>query len=313
MFPADERRVTSSISSPKVEELRGFGGRLALVDDRGAEPVLGGNKARKLLLGGLLEGARERGAARLFTVGAVGSHHVLATAVLGARAGFEVHAALWSQPDTPHVRAVFEAGTRAGLVAHRVHSARDAAALRRALREARSPRTAYVPLGGSTPATLEAHARAARDVAQSLGGFDAVVVPLGSGGTAAGIALGLEAALGRRGPSVHGVAVSPPGFASPALALGLLSRAAARGLVPPALALGAWRRLHADDGFLAGGYGHTSPAVDRAIDLGAREGLTLEPTYTGKAFAAAVALAARGARVAFWMTLGRVPGAPTCP
>jgi 1-aminocyclopropane-1-carboxylate deaminase/D-cysteine desulfhydrase-like pyridoxal-dependent ACC family enzyme len=314
MFPADVRRVTVPFSTPTFRVLPGFGGRLALVDDRACEPILGGNKARKLL-GGLLDEARARGADRLFTFGAHGSHHVLATAVLGARAGFEVHAALWPQPNTPHTGAVLAAGLREGLVAHHVQSAHDRVAAWRALRAARAPRTFVIPLGGSTPSTLAAHASAARDLVHGspeIATFDAVVVPFGSGGTALGLALGLEDALGDRGPEVHGVVVSPPAFGSRALALGLLARAATSGMCTPRTARGAWRRLRSVSGYVGAGYGHTTPTIDAAIAEGAAHGLHLEPTYTGKAFAYARDLAARGLRVAFWMTLGRVP-APTCP
>ena len=50
-------------------------------------PEYGGNKVRKLEHS--LAVARKRGANRIVTVGAVGSHHVLATAFFGRRAGFD--------------------------------------------------------------------------------------------------------------------------------------------------------------------------------------------------------------------------------
>lgn len=69
-------------------------------DDR-THPVYGGNKIRKLVH--LLEDARRHRATDLVTIGAVGSHHVLATSVHGRAAGFEVHAVLVPQPFTAHV------------------------------------------------------------------------------------------------------------------------------------------------------------------------------------------------------------------
>jgi 1-aminocyclopropane-1-carboxylate deaminase/D-cysteine desulfhydrase-like pyridoxal-dependent ACC family enzyme len=309
VFPADERGVTSPISPPVLRPLDGFGGRLALVDDRASEPTLGGNKARKLL-GGLLREAQERGARRLFTFGAYGSHHVLATAVLGARAGFEVHAALWPQPETAHTREVRRAGLAAGLVAHRVQDASSVPAVLDAARVALRGGTHVIPLGGSTPSSLAAHARAAHDLVRAhpeVADLDAIVVPFGSGGTALGIAVGLADALGPRGPRVIGVAVSAPSYGSSALAADLLARAAVRGLVTPAVARLAWARLHAERSLVGAGYGASSPAVEAAIARGATLGLKLEATYTGKAFAAAFDRAARGDRVAFWMTLGRLP------
>lgn len=297
--------MTETIPSPFFREIVGFSGKLALIDDRACDPVLGGNKARKLL-DGLLAEASAHGAKRIFTCGAYGSHHVLATAVHGARAGFEVHAALWPQPETAHVEAVRAAGVDAGLVVHHVHSATTLREASHALRIGRDRATFFLPLGGSTPRSLEAHARATRElVAQhpSIASLGAIVVPFGSGGTALGIALGLAAALGPRGPRVHAVLVSAPAFGSTALAAQLLARSVRAGLVTPTLARHAWRRLVPDARFIGAGYGHETASTASAITVARAHGLALETTYTAKAFAAALALTDAGERVAYWATL----------
>src|SRR5271165_3541870 len=67
-------------------------------------PEYGGNKVRKLER--LLARALERGARRIVTVGAAGSHHVLATAIFGRRVGLEVEAVLVPQPGTGHAAEV---------------------------------------------------------------------------------------------------------------------------------------------------------------------------------------------------------------
>ena len=74
--------------------------------------------------------AREAGKTRILTVGAVGSHQVVATALYGAREGFAVDAVLVPQPASPHARA--EPARRA-----RARAARD----RRVRRGASRPRT----------------------------------------------------------------------------------------------------------------------------------------------------------------------------
>lgn len=299
--------MTETIPCPFFREIVGFSGKLALLDDGACASPLGGNKARKLL-GGLLEEAREQGAKRLFTCGADGSHHVLATAVHGARAGFDVHAALWPQPETEHVHAVKAAGLANGLVVHRMHSATTAREVLRAVRLARARDTFFIPLGGSTPRSLEAHAAPTRALLarhQDLARFDAIVVPFGSGGTALGIALGLAEALGDRGPRVHAVLVSRPAYGSSLLAAQLLARAVAGGLVTSPTARQAWRKLHVDGRYVGAGYGHATPEAREASTLAAASGLTLEVTYTAKAFAAAIDLARRGACTAYWATLGR--------
>lgn len=64
-------------------------------------------------------------------------------------------------------------------------------------------------------------------------------------------------------------------------------------------------RLVLEPGFLGGGYGRATAAGDRATDLAEREGLVLDPTYTAKAFAAALDLVekSRFQRVLYWHTL----------
>src|SRR4051812_10755020 len=69
-------------------------------EDR-AGTVYGGNKVRKLeyLLGRVAETGGD-----VLTLGAVGSHHLLATALYGSRAGIRVHGVVFPQPDSPHAR-----------------------------------------------------------------------------------------------------------------------------------------------------------------------------------------------------------------
>src|SRR5256885_1804915 len=60
----------------------------------------------------------------------------------------------------------------------------------------RRPHTVFVPLGGSTPLGTLGHVNAALELAEQVAAGAlpepaAVVVPLGSGGTAAGLLLGL--------------------------------------------------------------------------------------------------------------------------
>ena len=96
--------MTSAIATPTMCFSQVFNGAIALIDDRDCEPTLGGNKARKLL-GGILDDARARGARVLITCGAHGSHHVLATAVLGARG------AVTGLLADPHFSSYLVAGT----------------------------------------------------------------------------------------------------------------------------------------------------------------------------------------------------------
>ncbi|MFL6019588.1 MAG: 1-aminocyclopropane-1-carboxylate deaminase, partial [Gaiellaceae bacterium] len=63
-------------------------------------------------------------------------------------------------------------------------------------------------------------------------------------------------------------------------------------------------------GWLGSGYGHSTPAADRASELvGERENVVLEPVYTAKAMAALLELNRGGAfgpgPVLYWHTYSR--------
>ena len=64
----------------------------------------GGNKIRKLEF--LLADATARGCEAVWTLGAIGSHHALATALYAEPAGLDTHILHFPQPLTEHVRQV---------------------------------------------------------------------------------------------------------------------------------------------------------------------------------------------------------------
>src|SRR6478736_2477839 len=84
----------------------------------------GGSKVRKL--GPLFEDAKRHGATRIVTLGAVGSHHVLATGIFGKRAGFSVEAIVMPQPRSPHVLQTARASVAQGVRMIPVTSYREA-------------------------------------------------------------------------------------------------------------------------------------------------------------------------------------------
>lgn len=267
--------------------------------------VYGGNKVRKLER--IIGAARERGATRLVTIGAVGSHHVLATTYFGKRAGLDVEAVLVSQPSTPHVIDVLRAGIGLGLRAFPVRSwvavpfvfaARVAAGA--------SP----VTVGGSNVSGAMAYVDAAFELAEQVRRGEATepdvcVVALGSGGTAAGLAAGFDAAgLKTR---VVGVCVSDPAWAVRIVARRL---ARACGRARGARSAGSPARLGFDARFLGPGYGYPTERGDEATEVARRcAGLTLDPTYTAKTFASALwhVRARRAKDVLYWHTLSSAP------
>ena len=127
---------------------------------------------------------------------------------------------------------------------------------------------------------------------------------LGSGGTLAGLLAG-HAAEGVRG-EVWGVRVTPriavPSMRVRALARAVLRRAAVDARCPP---------VRVFEGALGEGYGRSTPEGDFARDLFARDGITLDDTYTAKAAAGLIALARRvPRRYLLWHTLSSAPLEP---
>jgi 1-aminocyclopropane-1-carboxylate deaminase/D-cysteine desulfhydrase-like pyridoxal-dependent ACC family enzyme len=266
--------------------------------------VYGGNKVRKLER--LLEDARARGAKRLVTVGAVGSHHVLATAYFGRQAGFPIEAVLVPQPRTEHVVEVLRADLGLGLKAFPVGSwaAVPWAVLARVVAG-----STLVPLGGSSAVGTMGYVDAGGELAAQirrgvLPEPDVCVVALGSGGTAAGLAVGFRRA-GLR-TRVVGVCVSAPPWALRASARHLARACGRRTGVADA-------RIDTDDRFLGAGYGFRTREGDEATELArTHAGLILEPTYTAKAFACALwFVRARQERtILYWHTLSSAPMRP---
>ena len=268
----------------KVEVPNESGRDLWIKDDGQSALPYGGNKVRKLER--LLSLALASGAKRLLTIGAAGSHHVLATCIFGGRVGLVTRAVLTPQPWTPHAEATLRAGLNSGLSAVPANSVWDAV---RRLRRERLPGDFVIGPGGWGAAGTWAYRLAVDELYEQLTSagiseLDAIVVAAGSGSTAAGLLAGvMETNIARR---VIAVQVTP----NPALraliagqALYTLWRHAR-----PLRTVTALRCLEIEGRFVGAGYGHASVSGDAASELARSFGLVLEPTYTAKAFAAAL-------------------------
>ena len=252
------------------------------------EDAAGGNKVRGLEF--LLSDAPP--GTIFVTVGGTGSTHCVATAKCAhaLQQGYRVALAQFPQPETPESRAMAAAATAHGdvVVRSRTQLGLPAAIVRAwwaALRMgAGGGQRRWIPGGGAHPRAVLGHLIATLELATQLDAPpDAIVLPLGTGGTAAGIALGL-ALLGWM-TQIVAVRVAPLVVANRwrTLRLGrqagrLLTRA---GIVPRVPDLG---RLSVVDG-LGPGYGHPTREGELACALAERHGLALDPTYGAKAFA----------------------------
>ena len=268
-------------------------------------PVYGGSKVRKLEP--LLSDAKQRGAVRVVTVGTVGSHHVLATGVFGRLAGLEVEAVVLPRPHSPHVIETARASVGQGVTL--VPASSYTEALRHL--SARTDEGCYpIPAGGSNRLSSTALVAAVYELAaQVRAGVlpepELIVLPLGSGGTVAGLAAGLV----RTGLRSRVLAVA---VAEPVKVFAHKARALARELVDHSLRAGVLARIEIERRYLGEGYGQPTRASEHATRVAADVGLTLDATYTAKAFAAALDRIALGneARVLFWHTFSGAPLAP---
>ena len=282
-------------------------------DDLSGE-IYGGNKVRKLEV--LLADALRAGAREVVTFGGAGSNHALATAVYGPRLGLTVDLFLTPQPASEHVRRNLLLDHAFG--AH-LHHAEDAASAMDAAAEHVKRRTRetgiapyVIPYGGTNALAVTGMIDAGLElVMQAFQGElampDVVYVAAGSLGTAAGIAIGL--AVGECSAEVRAVRVTSAEVASREVLDALIEDA--RDLVCAmdtscSCTLDIEPTVRLIDDAYGAGYGTPMPEAEAAVRLAAASGLTLDGTYTGRAFASLIAAAATGEladkRVVFWDT-----------
>jgi len=261
----------------------------------------GGNKVRGLefLLAGVPHGTV------FVTAGGTGSTHCLCTAVHAAALGHQTVLAQFRQPETVASRAVAAAcARRAALIVRAPGPATLPLAVLRAWRRAGAlGARRWIPGGGAHPRAVAGHLLAGLELAtQTPEPPEAIVLPLGTGGTAAGVALAM-AALGWP-TRVVAVRVAPRFVANRWRTTSLARRAvrllARHGIRFP-LPVSRFP-LSVVDG-MGQGYGHPSLEGEAARRLAAEHGLTLDPTYGAKAFAFLLQRAACDVqRVVFWHT-----------
>jgi D-cysteine desulfhydrase len=285
------------------------------IKDDGAYSELGGNKARKLEW--LLADASRRGKRTILTGGGLGTNHGLATSVFGRRLGMRTVLVLVPQPETEQVRDQLQRLRESGAELHFARGLLHAHLIGAGLFAARtSPpfNTPYVMRpGGSMPLGCVGYVQAALELRNQVAAGvlpppSHVVVALGSGGTAAGLAAGLKVA---RLPS-RLVCVLVTDVIR--LDAGDVARLANRTLRVLSRHGRGFRgiEVNADEidvrrEWLGAGYGHWTAGGRRALELLAdHERVTLDPTYTAKAMAAVLELNRSGAfgegPVLYWHT-----------
>jgi len=269
----------------------------------------GGNKTRKLEY--LLAAAQAEGADTLITGGAPQSNHCRQTAAAAARAGLRCVLVLGGSPAAATGNILLDRLLGAEIVWTR-DAPRDEMMQATFRRERAAGRKPYlIPYGGSSPIGACAYVAAVEELAaqlnaQNLPPFDRIIFASSSGGTHAGLTVGVRA-LGM--PSqVFGISIDKP-------EVELTGEIVARLADETAALLGLDFSFRAGDlsasaDYLGGGYGVMGEGEAEAIFLFARaEGILLDPVYTGRAAAGMIDLIrrgvfARGERILFWHTGG---------
>jgi 1-aminocyclopropane-1-carboxylate deaminase/D-cysteine desulfhydrase-like pyridoxal-dependent ACC family enzyme len=283
---------------------------LWLKNDGHSHVIYGGNKVRKAER--LIAEAERRGATRVLSFGAAGSHHLLTLTIFARAAGLESAALVFPQPRTAHALDTLRAGLGLGLS---VHPVRYAASIPLLLPRVLRPGDYLIAPGGSNAIGTSACADAIDELvvqieAGMLPSPDLIVVPLGSGGTCAGLAAGIV----RRGLACRVLGVQVVGGIGPRLAARHLARKVLRHSGTSGLRAKLDAQLSFDSTQVGPGYGASTAAGVRATSVAREVGLELDQTYTAKAFARVLELLeaashsdaerlGRPQRILYWHTL----------
>jgi D-cysteine desulfhydrase family pyridoxal phosphate-dependent enzyme len=287
---------------PRLSALFGF--KLLLKRDDLTGLALGGNKVRKLEF--ICGDALRKGAETLITTAAPQSNHCRQTAAAAAALGLRCVLVLTGPPQSPDTGNLLLDSLVGAELVWAGGKSRDAALRETFAREETAGKKPYlIPYGGSNPLGAAAYAAAVRELADQKIRPDRILFASSSGGTQAGLALGAEwFGLKCR---VQGISVdlkaNPLREKIHALMVDTARRLDASDSIP-------MESIHIDDRFLGAGYGKAGELEREAIRLFARrEGILLDPVYTGRAAGGMLEMVRRGEiptseTVLFWHTGG---------
>lgn len=251
----------------------------------------GGNKVRKLEF--LLAKAKARGAKSVISLGAIGSNHVLATTLYCKQLDLNNIAILVNQPGNLKVATNLLTNISQGL---NYYFARPIilfpflfifAYLKAWIADSIRPELIW--FGGSSPTGTLGAVSLALEIAEQIKNNDlpkpdTIFVATGSNGTLAGLRVGLDLEFPEI--KIQGVSVYSSNKKSIKSVTNLANKA--NRLLPKEY----YKNYSPNDfsidfNFIGKGYGHETASASKAIDiLQKNESIKLDPTYTGKSFAA---------------------------
>ncbi len=257
--------------------------RLYVKKDNLSGPLYGGNKIRKLEF--LLGEALAEGRKSIITYGAAGSNHALATAICCRQLGLNAISLLAPQQSTPHVKKNilrhFAAGANMILCTHY----NEFPALTNKMVEEYTNRDGIepyiIPAGGTNATGALGFVNAAFEMKTQLIP-DVIYLPMGTGGTHAGLLVGLRlAGLKTR---VESIRVTHPMFKTASHIRVLCDQICNKLKIDPVVDDS---DIIIRDEFFGEDYGIATPESEEAVHIfKSCENLTLETTYTGKTMAA---------------------------
>lgn len=253
--------------------------RLFMKQDNLSGAVYGGNKIRKLefLLGEALAAGRKS----VITYGAAGSNHALATAICCRQLGLRAISILAPQETGDHVRKNLLMQHAAGAELHLCPDYTRFPALTRQLSAQCSDEPYIIPAGGTNATGALGFVNAAFELAEQIQP-DVIYLPMGTGGTLAGLLVGLKlAGLNTR---IEAIRVVDRAFRNENHIKKLFGEICTK--LGVELELGDCDIAIRDE-FYGTDYGIPTPEGQEAIALfQTLENVPLENTYTGKTAAA---------------------------
>ncbi len=295
-------RVTIGDWPTPLTQISVAGRPLWIKDEGASSPLYGGNKVRTLEV--WLGHARDQGARRIWSIGAYGSNHAIATLLHAPKAGLEGGAILFPQPTSEWAVENCGAIIETGCPLIRLRSVVEVPFA--SLIVGRQPGAIVMPPGGATPLGAFGAAGAAFELAEQISAGLApppkrIVLAIGSTCTTAGLLAGFTLAHAAGTwrwplPIIHGVRVTPWPVTSRLRIADYAHRvlAEAERLGGPRLRVSLrelYARLHVDGRELGPGYGRITDRALVAIRvLTAAGSPRLDGVYSAKAAAALLRL-----------------------
>ncbi len=290
-------RLSAALNGPVISIKR---------DDLTGGLGFSGNKIRKLEF--VFAEARANGAKTLITVGSVQSNHCRQTAALAARFGMECILVLFGQsPAQLDGNLLMDSLFGAKVVwTERENYER---ALKRAFDDAwvEGKRPYLIPLGASNAVGTMGYVEAMKELMEQGTNTDTILLASSSGGTQAGLVLGARL-FGYTG-KILGISIDHQAVKMQNKIAGLAGEASER--IGEKITF-APNEILINDEFIGPGYGVMGELEKNAIRLFAmKEGILLDPVYTGRAAGGMIHLIERkqlvqGQNILFWHT-GGVP------